>query len=51
MDLFWQWLALGLALTAVVMAVISAVRVGRLAQRTELQLRALAQRESWQRRA
>jgi hypothetical protein len=51
MDLFWQWLALGLALAALAVAAVNAVRVDRIARRTEYQLRALAQRESWQRRS
>lgn len=50
MDGIGQWLALGLAVLALVLAGYSMLRVRWLVRRTELQLRALAQRESWQRR-
>ncbi len=50
MDYFWQWVALGMALVALVIAGINYVRVRRLGERVEQQLRTLAQRESWQRR-
>jgi hypothetical protein len=50
MDYFWQWLALGLALISLLLTVVNVVWMGRIARRTEYQLRALAQRESWQRR-
>lgn len=51
MDYYWQWVGLGLGLFALIVAVINYVRLNRLVRRTELQLRSLAQRESWQRRA
>lgn len=51
MDYYWQWIGLGMGLLALIVAVITYVRLNRLVRRTELQLRSLAQRESWQRRA
>jgi hypothetical protein len=51
MDYFWQWLALGLALISLLLTASNALWMGRIARRTEYQLRALAQRESWQRKA
>lgn len=49
MDIVGQWLGVGLAVMAAV-ATAAYVRVIRLARRMEHQLRALQQRESWQRR-
>ena len=40
-----------MGLLALIAAAINYVRLNRLVRRTELQLRSLAQRESWQRRA
>jgi len=50
MDYFWQWGVLSMAPVALVIAGINYVRVRRLGERVEQQLRTLGQRESWQRR-
>lgn len=51
MDYFWQWVALIMASLALIIAGVNYVRIQRLRNRMEYQLRALAQRESWQRRS